>query len=85
MMMRCAAALIAGVSLLAGCGGASNYSAPSSFMVSNAAVSAVVTQAVNHTASSPGLNGSPIVGSSGETSSYIPYTVTKRAGIKNDI
>ena len=64
---------------------ASNYSAPSSFTVSNAAVSAVVTQAVNHTASSPGLNGSPIVDCSGESSCYITYTVKKRAGINNDI
>jgi hypothetical protein len=84
MTRKCAAALIAGVLLLGGCGGASNYSAPSSFTVSNAAVSAVVTQAVNHTASSPGLNGSPIVDCSGESSCYI-YTVNKRAGINHDI
>jgi hypothetical protein len=85
MTRKCAAALIAGVLLLDGCGGASNYSAPSSFTVSNAAVSAVVTQAVNHTASFPGLNGSPIVDCTGESSCYITYTVKKRAGINNDI
>jgi hypothetical protein len=35
-------------------------------------------------ASSPGLNGSPIVDCSGESSCYI-YTVNKRAGINHDI
>jgi hypothetical protein len=85
MMLKCAAALMAGGLLLGGCGGASNYSAPSSFTVSNAAVAAVVTQAVNHTASSPGLNGSPIVDCTGESSCYITYTVKKPVGTSNDI
>jgi len=63
----------------------SDYSAPSSFTVSGSAVSDVVTQAINNTSGSPGLNGSPQVNCDGETSCNITYTVKEPTGIDSNL
>jgi hypothetical protein len=67
--------MVIAVIVLVIAGRGSNYTAPSSFTVSNSTVASVVTGAINNTSYSPGLHGQPQVNCSGETSCQITYTV----------
>lgn len=71
-------AVVAGVVAISG---SSGYSIPTSFTVSDSAVSHVVTGVINSEEDSPGINGQPTVNCVGDSSCTIGYTVKQPAGI----
>lgn len=77
------AVAVAALIFAAGCS-TSDYSAPSSFTVSNDAVAHVVQDALAHTSGATREDGTPTVNCLGEISCTIAYTVQEPNGLDND-
>ncbi|MGO9101112.1 MAG: hypothetical protein ACLP9Y_17360, partial [Mycobacterium sp.] len=78
-------AAVAAVIVVAGCSTARDYSAPTSFTVSNDTVADVVQQALTRTSYATRGDGPPTVDCSGKTRCTIAYTVQEPVGWINDV